>query len=51
MVSLGDENGSVLEIGSKGSGLDLYLSTEVKSQQVSLGNGVNDGEWHYVTLS
>ena len=51
MVSLGDANGSVLEIGSKGSGLDLFLSTEVKSQQVTLGNGVIDGQWHYLTLS
>ena len=33
----------VLEIGSKGSGLDLFLSTEVKSQHVTLGNGVIDG--------
>ena len=51
MVSLADENGSVLEIGSKGGSLDLFLSTEVKNEQVTLGNGITDGQWHFLTLS
>ena len=50
MVSLADENGSVLEIGSKGGSLDLFLSTEVKNEQVTLGNGITDGQWHFLTL-
>ena len=32
MVSLGDENGSVVEIGSKGNSVDLFLATEIKTQ-------------------
>ena len=51
MVSLGDENGSVLEIGTKGSALDLFLATAVKDEQITIGTEVKDDRWHFLSLS
>ena len=27
------------------------MSTEMKNQQITVGSGINDSQWHYLTLS
>ena len=51
MVSLGDENGSVLEIGSKGNSIDLFLATEIKTQEVTINGNIRDDRWHFISIS
>ena len=51
MVGLGDENGTVLEIGSKGKAIDLFLATEIKTTQISIGSEIRDDHWHFLSLS
>ncbi|MDG1138462.1 MAG: hypothetical protein P8N49_02955 [Opitutales bacterium] len=51
MISLGDENGSVLEIGSKGNAIDLFMATEIKTQQVAIGGEVKDDHWHFLSIA
>ena len=38
MLSLGDENGSTLQIGTKSNGVDIFMASAVRSQRVSLGS-------------
>ena len=51
MLSLGDENGSTIQIGTKGKAIELYMATAVRSQRVSLGSGVTTGKWHHILVS
>ena len=39
-VELRDVNGSTLQIGSKGSSVEIFMATAVRSQKVSLGSGL-----------
>ena len=51
MLSLGDENGSTLQIGTKGKSVELFMATAVRSQRVSLGSGITTGKWHHLLVS
>ena len=51
MLSLGDVNGSTLQIGSKGSSVEIFMATAVRSQRVSLGSGISTGKWHHLLVS
>ena len=51
MLSLGDENSSTLQVGTKGNAVDVFMATAVRSQRISLGSGINTGDWHHLLLS
>ena len=51
MLSLGDINGSALQIGTKGQSIELFMATAVRSQRISLGSGVRTGKWHHLMIS
>ena len=51
MLSLGDENGSTLQIGSNGQTLEVFMATAVRSQRISIGSGVKTGQWHHLMVS
>ena len=51
MLSLGDMNGSTLQIGTNGQSVEVFMATAVRSQRVSLGSGVSTGKWHHLLVS
>ena len=51
MVALNGSNGSTLELGTKGSAIELYLTTLGRSERTILGSGISDDVWHYLTLT
>ena len=40
----------LLKLVPRAEVFDLFLSTEVKNEQVTLGNGITDGQWHFDAL-
>ncbi|NBQ03003.1 MAG: hypothetical protein EBU27_07265, partial [Opitutae bacterium] len=51
MLSLGDVNGSTMQIGTNGQSVEVFMATAVRSQRVSLGSGVSTGKWHHLLVS
>jgi hypothetical protein len=51
MLSLGDVNGSTMQIGTNGESVEVFMATAVRSQRVSLGSGVSTGKWHHLLVS
>ena len=51
MLSLRGSVGSSIEIGTEAGNLEVFLTTESKSELVSSPAGILDNQWHYLSLT
>ena len=51
MLSLGNDENCSLQLGTKGSDVEIFLSTIGKSDRASMSANISDGTWHYLSVS
>jgi hypothetical protein len=51
MLSLGNEENCSLQLGTKGSDVEIFLSTTGKTGRASMSANITDNTWHYLSLS
>ena len=51
MFSLGNEENSSIQIGTNGSGVEVFLNSFGKRTRTSLSGSVKNDTWHYLSLT
>ena len=51
MLSLGNDENCSLQLGTKGTELELYMNTVGKAERTSISASIQNNKWHYVSLS
>ena len=51
MLSLGNEENCSIQLGTKGTGIELYLSTLGKTDRTSIPANVQNAQWHYLSVA
>ena len=51
MLSLANEENCSIQIGTKGPSVEVYLASLGKTSRTTINANVQDGTWHYVSLS
>ena len=51
MFSMGNDENSSMQIGTNGSGIEVFLNTTGKRTRTSVSAGVQDNVWHYFSLA